>query len=113
MARLFPVGDYPPTDQELVILRILRSRPHHGWTLNELLDELSKGRARPMSYSALAVHMTHLRRKGYAIKRQVVYCIGNVQRPHATGREVLAESEHRDELDDASDLLRRSRARRR
>ena len=106
---MFPVGDYPPTDQELVILRILRSRPHHGWTLNELLDEVSKGRAKPMSYSSLAVHMTHLRRKGYAIKRQVVYCIGNVQRPHATDRGVPAESN----LDDAADLLRRSRARRR
>lgn len=81
MARLFPVGDYPPTHQELVILRILRSRPHHGWTLNELLDELSKGRAKPMSYSALAVHMTHLRRKGYAVKRQVVYSVGSLQPP--------------------------------
>jgi hypothetical protein len=113
MARLFPVGDYPPTDQELVILRILRSRPHHGWTLNELLDEVSKGRARPMSYSALAVHMTHLRRKGYAIKRQVVYCIGNVQRPPATGRGVPTESERRDELDYAAEPARPSRARRR
>ena len=79
MARLFPVGEYPPTDQELVILRILKSRPHHGWTLEELLDELSKGRAKPMSYSALSVHMTHLRRKGFAIKREVVYSIGGVR----------------------------------
>jgi len=81
MARLFPVGEYPPTDQELVILRILKTRPHHGWTLDELLDELSKGRAKPMSYSALSVHMTHLRRKGYSIKRQVVYSIGGVRLP--------------------------------
>ena len=81
MARLFPVGEYPPTDQELVILRILKTRPHHGWTLEELLDELSKGRAKPMSYSALSVHMTHLRRKGYSIKRQVVYSIGGVRLP--------------------------------
>jgi hypothetical protein len=81
MARLFPVGDYPPTHQELVILRILKSRPHHGWTLDELLDELSKGRAKPMSYSALAVHMTHLRRKGYAVKRQVVYSVGSLEPP--------------------------------
>lgn len=79
MARLFPVGEYPLTDQELVILRILRLRPHHGWTLDELLDELSKGRAKPMTYSALSVHMTHLRRKGYAIKRQVVYSVGGIQ----------------------------------
>jgi|SRR5690349_6229492 hypothetical protein len=83
MTRLFPVGEYPPTDQELVILRILKTRPHHGWTLEELLDELSKGRAKPMSYSALSVHMTHLRRKGYAIKRQVVYSIGGLQLPHS------------------------------
>lgn len=79
MARLFPVGEYPLTDQELVILRILRLRPSHGWTLDELLDELSKGRAKPMSYSALSVHMTHLRRKGYAIKRQVVYSVGGIE----------------------------------
>lgn len=84
MARLFPVGDYPPTDQELVILRILVSRPHHGWTLGELLDEVSKGRAKPMTYSALAVHMTHLRRKGFAIRREVVYSVGGVQPPGST-----------------------------
>ena len=81
MARLYPVGEYPLTDQELVILRILRLRPSHGWTLGELLDEISKGRAKPMSYSALSVHMTHLRRKGYAIRRQVVYSIGGVLLP--------------------------------
>ena len=80
MARLFHVGEYPLTDQELVILRILRARPHHGWTLEELLDELSKGRAKPMSYSALSVHMTHLRRKGYSITRQVVYSVGGLRR---------------------------------
>ncbi len=49
--------------------------------MEELLDELSKGRAKPMSYSALSVHMTHLRRKGYAIKRQVVYSIGGLRLP--------------------------------
>ena len=81
MARVFSIGEYPPTDQELVILRILGERPHHGWTLSELLDEVSKGRAQPMSYSALAVHMCHLRRKGFAITREVVYSVGGIQPP--------------------------------
>src|SRR5215813_3015316 len=83
MSRLFHVGEYPLTDQELVILRILKLRPHHGWTLEELLDEISKGRSKPMSYSALSVHMTHLRRKGYAVKRQVVYSIGGLRLPES------------------------------
>jgi hypothetical protein len=104
MARLFPVGDYPPTDQELVILRILGSRPHHGWTLGELLDEVSKGRAKPMSYSALAVHMTHLRRKGFAIKREVVYSVGGIQPPgsddsRAPGRHGRHEQQDRADRD--------------
>ena len=50
----------------------------------ELLDEVSKGRAKPMTYSALAVHMTHLRRKGFAIRREVVYSVGGVQPPGST-----------------------------
>lgn len=102
MARLFPVGDYPPTDQELVILRILGSRPHHGWTLGELLDEVSKGRAKPMTYSALAVHMTHLRRKGFAIKREVVYSVGGIQPPGPNEARVALRDghyEHRNRAD--------------
>jgi DNA-binding response OmpR family regulator len=77
--RKFPIGDYPPTDQEVVILRALRSRPNRGWTMEELLTELSKGRAQPMTYRTLAVHLTHLRRKGFAIKRETVYSIGGLE----------------------------------
>src|SRR5260370_28594899 len=33
-ARLFPVGDYPPTPQEFVVLRIPKSRPHRGCALH-------------------------------------------------------------------------------
>lgn len=112
MARLFPVGDYPPTHQELVILRILKSRPHHGWTLDELLDELSKGRAKPMTYSALAVHMTHLRRKGYAVKRQVVYSVGSLERPHGS-EEMGAVQEGRRQVDRPGGSPRADRLRRR
>lgn len=73
MRRKFPLGEYPPTGQELVILKLLRSRPH--WDINELLSELSKGRNQPMTYSSLTVHMCNLRRKGFLIERRTVYSI--------------------------------------
>ena len=59
--------------QELIILKVLRSR--QVWELDDLLTELSKGRARPMSYSSLGVHMSNLRRKGFDIQRRTVYSI--------------------------------------
>ena len=77
------------------------------------MDELSKGRAKPMSYSALAVHMTHLRRKGYAVKRQVVYSVGSLEPPSASDEVDSVHNVRQHHADSASGGARADRHRRR
>ena len=97
MARKFQIGEYPPTDQERVILRALKARSDSGWTLDDLLSELSKGRAEPMTYGALSVHITHLRRKGFPIRRYTIFSIrGGEIGPSARVRSKTAATEKRD-----------------
>ena len=64
------------TAQEQVIVRVLRKQPH-GWEREALLTELSTGRSDPLSNNALCVHLSHLRKKGYAIKCYDIYSLGD------------------------------------
>lgn len=62
------------TGQEKVIVRVPGQRPQ-GWECEALLDELSKGRREPFTSMALAVHLCHLRKKGYSVKCRDIYTL--------------------------------------
>jgi hypothetical protein len=64
------------TAQEQVIVRVLQLH-QQGWEREALLTELSRGRREPLSNNALAVHLCHLRKKGYPVKCQDIYSLGD------------------------------------
>lgn len=58
--------DRPLRPQERRVLAALRARPH--WVIDELLDELSRGRRDPFTVRALYAQVYELRRLGYAVR---------------------------------------------
>jgi hypothetical protein len=64
------------TAQEQVIVRVLKLH-RQGCEREALLTELSRGRREPLSNNALAVHLCHLRKKGYPVKCQDIYSLGD------------------------------------
>jgi len=57
--------DRPLQEQERRVLNVLRSRPE--WRVDELLDELSRGRRLPFTDRLLHAYVHKLRARGHAI----------------------------------------------